>query len=822
VVTCADVVSEQFPIEFGRYKLVDRLAVGGMAELFLAEVTGAHGFQKTVVIKRILPNLGSDPEFTAMFIDEAKLTARLAHPKIAQTFELGRHDDQLFIAMEFVDGLDTLAMLRECAHRRIRMPTDIVVHIAHEILDALDFAHNQVDESGVSLGIVHRDISPSNVLVSKRGDIKLVDFGIAQALQSDHQTQAGTLKGKYGYMSPEQILGGVIDARSDLFSVGIVLVEMLMGRRLFAAPTELDVLLMVRDVDLGRLERYGGHIDPGLLGIVRRALQKPPEERFEDAASFREALGEWLFENRHRVTPRRVSEFVSSLYDDAWTRKRTALAQHAAESMSAKGSGATPTPEMPTGSAEALISGIPEGSGAEEFPAQYSAPEIQIDQGAAAGGNGEAPAERSPASESRAGEVEADEPVEGAEDLALYDGGDAAPLAGEAGADPAPADADGPPTELEFDESIAIDLDLDLDFNDSELELALAPASGEAADEATSVALVERGEAAPASVPEAVALDDDLSVRFASIEAAVSSISPAERDPAAHEFDGSDLSASAPTRRPSRPDLRAGDGSTPAVPQAPASLQPIEREPDSRGEFAERSALHVLYRLAVADATGLLVVEMNGIRKDIYIRDGDPEFVSSNVAGELFGSYLVSQKVLTSGELDMALAMMPRYGGKLGDTLVGLGLMKPLDVFRHLSRQVRDKLIDVCTWGKGSYAWYEAYENPRESFPLDIDSFQVLGAGAMAFPEEAILAWAETVAHLAPRSEKNPYVNAEQFRVAHWARSVFDALDGRHTVWELAGRYTQDADRLSFLRALRLLIECELAEGGAQSAASSS
>jgi eukaryotic-like serine/threonine-protein kinase len=800
-------VSEQFPREFGRYQLVDRLAVGGMAELFLAEVTGAHGFQKTVVIKRILPHLGSDPEFTSMFIDEAKLTARLAHPKIAQTYELGRHDDQLFIAMEFVDGLDTLAMLRECAHRRIRMPTDIVVHIAHEVLDALDFAHNQADETGELLGIVHRDVSPSNVLVSKRGDIKLVDFGIAQALQSEHQTQAGTLKGKYGYMSPEQILGGAIDGRSDLFSVGILLAEMLMGRRLFAAPTELDVLLMVRDVDLGRLERYGGHIEPGLLGIVRRALQKAPEERFEDAATFRESLGEWLFESRLRVTPRRVSEFVATLYDDAWTRKRSALA-HEIEGPGA-GSAATPSPGITTGSV--LISGIPEGSAPVEFPAQYSAPEIQID--AAADGEGAAPA---PTAEAPTSEPsEAHEPAERADDLSIDDGGDDSLLPGHEDAEAGAHDAEGPPTELELDESLAIDLDLD--FDESELDLALAPA----AEAAAAVSLVERGDDAPEPVPEVVVEDAELSMRFASIEAAVSSISPVVRDPAAHEFDGSDLSASAPTRRPSRPEV-AVDGATPAVPQAPASLQPIEVEPDSRGDFAERSALHVLYRLAVADATGLLVVEVGGTRKDIYIRDGDPEFVSSNVAGELFGSYLVSQQVLSSGELDMALAMMPRYGGKLGDTLVGLGLMKPLDVFRHLSRQVRDKLVDVCTWDRGRYAWYEAYENSRESFPLDIDSYQVLGAGAMAFPEEAILAWAEKIAHLAPRSIKNPYIHAEQFRVAHWARSVFDALDGRHTVWELAGRYTHDVDRLSFLRALRLLIECELAETRAQVSLSSS
>src|SRR5690349_17063076 len=247
-----------------------------MAELFLGTAPGEHGFQRKVVIKRLLPHLAREPVYTAMFIDEAKLTARLAHPKIAQTYELGRVGNELFIAMEFVDGVDVLAMLRELAWQRRRMPVELASWVAHEVLDALDFAHNMRDEHGSSLGIVHRDISPSNVLLSRRGDVKLVDFGIARATGPGrhHRTKSGTLKGKYGYMSPEQVIEQPVDARSDLFSVGVVLAEMLCGRRLFAAPNELDVLLMVRDAKLQRLDEHGKHIEPGLDRILRRALRK--------------------------------------------------------------------------------------------------------------------------------------------------------------------------------------------------------------------------------------------------------------------------------------------------------------------------------------------------------------------------------------------------------------------------------------------------------------------------------------------------------------------------------------------------------------------
>src|SRR3954469_14583332 len=247
---------DTFPSTFGRYTLVERLATGGMAEVFKAKIVSAHGFEKLLVIKRILPHLAADKTFIAMFIDEAKLTAQLVHPKIVQVMDFGDVDGQYFIALEYVDGFDALALLRTSAQRQVRLPIPICMFIAIEILDALDYAHNARDVDGKPMRLVHRDISPSNVFISRRGDIKLGDFGIAHAQERESKTQAGTLKGKYGYMSPQQVVGGALDGRSDLFAVGIVLAEMIMGRRLFTAPNDLDVLLMVRDGRLERLDKY--------------------------------------------------------------------------------------------------------------------------------------------------------------------------------------------------------------------------------------------------------------------------------------------------------------------------------------------------------------------------------------------------------------------------------------------------------------------------------------------------------------------------------------------------------------------------------------
>src|SRR5579872_5171404 len=289
------------PSQFGRYTLLQRLAIGGMAEVFRAKIVSSHGFEKILVIKRILPHLASDKTFMSMFIDEAKLTAQLTHPKIVQILDFGDVGGKYFIALEFVDGFDALALLRTCAQKRMRLPLTLASLIVVEVLEALDYAHNARDMDGSPMRLVHRDISPSNIFMSKGGDVKLGDFGIARAEERESKTQAGTLKGKYGYMSPEQVVGTALDARSDLFAVGVVLAEMFMGRRLFTAANDLDVLLMVRDARIERLAKYCRDLPPVLDRIVRRALHKDPAERPPTAASFRDALGDYLFETGQRV-----------------------------------------------------------------------------------------------------------------------------------------------------------------------------------------------------------------------------------------------------------------------------------------------------------------------------------------------------------------------------------------------------------------------------------------------------------------------------------------------------------------------------------------
>ncbi|HUH04875.1 MAG TPA: serine/threonine-protein kinase, partial [Kofleriaceae bacterium] len=299
----------------GRYEIIERLAVGGMAELFKARSRGVHGFERRLVIKKILPKLAADDEFVRMFIDEARITAQLHHAKIVQVLELGFDGDELFIAMEYVDGIDVLDLLKRCKKRDLPLPRAMAVHIAGEVLEALAYAHEATDEGGKPLHIIHRDVSPGNVLISRAGDVKLTDFGIARASERQQETQAGTLKGKYNYMSPELIAQRPLDCRSDLFSVGVMLAEMLIGTRLFSAASDLDLLLQVRDAKLDRLDQYGAGIPANLRAILDHALTVRPDDRYGSAAEFREQLADWSFASGQRVGARELAAFVGRVME---------------------------------------------------------------------------------------------------------------------------------------------------------------------------------------------------------------------------------------------------------------------------------------------------------------------------------------------------------------------------------------------------------------------------------------------------------------------------------------------------------------------------
>jgi TonB family protein len=278
-------VSTSGPDRFGQYEILERIASGGMAELYKARLSGVEGFQKIVAIKKILPHLADNEEFIAMFANEAKLAAQLNHPHIVHIFDLGKIEGGgYFIAMEYVDGRDLRGLLHSAQEVGSPLPIPLAVYVASKVAAALDYAHRRRDPDGRDMNIVHRDVSPQNILISYEGDIKLCDFGIAKAASKASTTQSGALKGKVQYMSPEQAWGKPIDRRSDLFSLGAVLFEMLADQKLFRGDSDLTVLERVRAAEVVAPSSISPEVSPSLDAIVLKALAREPEERYANAS----------------------------------------------------------------------------------------------------------------------------------------------------------------------------------------------------------------------------------------------------------------------------------------------------------------------------------------------------------------------------------------------------------------------------------------------------------------------------------------------------------------------------------------------------------
>ena len=302
--------------QFGPYRLIRQIAVGGMAEIHLAKTAGIAGFEKYVALKMIHPNFAEDDQFIQMLVDEAKIAVQLTHGNIAQTFDLGRVGDTYYITMEYVDGADLYKILRRASEQDIDMPLDICAFIGKEISSALDHAHRKRDHVGKSLGIVHRDVSPQNVLVSYSGEVKLVDFGIAKATMKARQTAVGVIKGKYYYMSPEQAWGDPIDHRSDIFSAGIVLYEMITGQMLYLEEDLHKLLEMARSAEIAPPSKLRRGVPPQLERIVMHALAKVPGERYQSAADFATDLERFLHAYSPVFTAPKLSALLRKVIGD--------------------------------------------------------------------------------------------------------------------------------------------------------------------------------------------------------------------------------------------------------------------------------------------------------------------------------------------------------------------------------------------------------------------------------------------------------------------------------------------------------------------------
>lgn len=299
-----------------RYRIIGRIAAGGMAEIYLARTINTAGVEREVVLKRLLPELQGDHEFVQMFHDEARIASQLAHPNIVQIFELGELDGSLFIAMELLRGVNLRDLLARLHTNHKTLPLPLAVRIACEALEALNYAHHFADARGRKLNVVHRDVSPQNILITYEGAVKLVDFGVAKAEGKLHQTRAGLVKGKFAYMSPEQITGGHVDGRSDLFALSEVFYELLLRRHPFYATTDMDVLRAILDTDPPHPSALDQGFPASLGAIFMKGLRKKPGDRYVDAAAMQEALEHFLLEQRTPATTIMLGRMIRELFAD--------------------------------------------------------------------------------------------------------------------------------------------------------------------------------------------------------------------------------------------------------------------------------------------------------------------------------------------------------------------------------------------------------------------------------------------------------------------------------------------------------------------------
>ena len=575
--------------------LETRLAVGGTSEVYLARADPRSGFPERLIVKRPLPQFQSDTAWKAMFSREARLQAAINHPNVVRVFDAGTvTTGEPYLAMEYVEGVDGDRLARRVRQVGERFDPALATYIAKEVLAALEAVHAASDELGRPLGILHRDVTPSNIYLSRSGEVKLGDFGLAHSQhKASFRSETGnTLKGKFAYLAPEQVAGDPVDHRADLFSLAVVLAELLLGRQLFDESGQLAVLLAIRDGRIDAVEELRGRVPDGLLAALLTGLSRIPRVRFSNARAFLNAIEPFAMPAPQAV--RALAEKVR------WVTTN------------------------PTGAAMPVVR-IEGAGGLRNEPLGLEETQLK----------------RRPRSV-----LEAKTILYSAEPsfAVLSTGEERGPL--------------------------------------SFAELVEALATGE----------IGRGDRV-----------DYMGQGFRLVE------------------DMEDLVRFLPAKTERTQEVE-GPGA-----------------PDFVDELSVSTVLAVLARVVRKKETGVLFAERaataesgKAIRKELYFEGGKLHHVASSDASELLGEYLVRRGELARDELDMALAVLPRYDGRMGDTLIALGLVSGVNVFRAIREQGRDRVADLFRWTSGKLTYYVGQTHPRVEFSLKLDLAQLMLAGLEA------------------------------------------------------------------------------------------
>ncbi|MEY4576816.1 MAG: hypothetical protein RL701_1519, partial [Pseudomonadota bacterium] len=630
----------------GGYQIEAKLGTGGMAEVFAARREGPHGFTKRVAVKRILPNAAEDDAFVAMFINEASLAGRLSHPNIVQVFDFGDDQGELYLAMELVEGTSLGRLLRAASARNDVVPLPVTLYLIGQAARALDYAHRFRREDGQLMGLVHRDVSPGNLLLTRTGHLKLADFGIACTLAGERHTGDNDLRGKLGYMSPEQVQGKPLDGRSDVFTLSVILAELLTGQPLFAGGAQLDVLLRIRDVDLRPFEKSERRIPSDVRRLVYEGLRADPESRPEArklAASIEAICARRGFA---ADASSQVCQLMSR-YD------LCSLPDHGVDSSIAR----------PTALFDALL-----------------------DPGTSGG------------------------------------------LSGGTGAIISPLDL-APRHDYKIDARLhSVNSDAPVAFP----ELMRLATTGEI-DAST---LVRRGSESPR---------------------------PANQLPElARVF------------------------STPALQWSPEEIS----RPRLRGDLSAATLLPIVSSLMHKRENGVLYLQDGKRRKKVYFVDGRPDFVASTMREELLGHYLVEKGVCLPMEVDMGLAVLPQHKGRLGDALVALGVLRPVELYRAVANQVRGRYLDAFGWRRGEFLYVRGPQSREETYPIEQDAHVLMRDACMALHASELEAALSPLWEKVLRQPANGQASLISYQLPDSWAWVIQQARGDQTVGSLFARCT--------------------------------
>jgi len=757
--------------QFGRYQLLEKIGIGGMAEVWKARVFGVGGFEKILVVKKILPQFSQHKNFIDMLLAEGRICALLQHANVVQTFENGEIDGNYFIAMEYCNGRDLLKVLARATQLGRRMPEEIALFVAAEVAKGLAYAHAATDNQGTPLRIIHRDVSPSNVILGFDGDVKIMDFGVARAARGndDHKTRAGDLKGKLGYMSPEQVTGQPYDHRSDIFSLGIVLYEALTLKRLFLGKTDLETLVNIRDARIEHKFAKHDYIPEGVRAILRKALARDPAQRYATASEMHDAIMDYLFEAKRRVNHAAVATYMRELFQD---EKSTPIPP------------APPTPPQDGPVPPGEI--VPEEERVEEIASQDMLAARQDASRRHAQGPQFVMREVSPPPQGRPTpvKIETTAPQRRPSPPPVPAQGGVPMSTSAVNRGPRDTQEMGPSKAADFDEMAApVSAPFAIDVATSSAHRMMAPDLSSRSREALVRVRTGDGQVlGPVTIQNLDALVRAQTVRRGDL-----------------------VSVNGGPFRPIEEVTLLRD--TIGLPTDGAS-----EVPSQTGTISQLGMPKLIYLLSTKRATGRLKLTRNTIVKDIFWRRGQPVHVASNQKSELLGAFLVAKGFVAQVDIDAAIDRSTQSNSRLGDVLIAMNIIKPHELYQILNQQFREKIVDIFSWDAGLYAFYDGTPPPPDAVPLDMNPIPILTEGVRE--KLSLSALEPFLTDFMDRRYvqlRNPGLTVDALRLSSRETRSLQVLLGSGTLREALDKQGGARPmRLSLLQTMFLLLQLEL------------